>query len=155
MKSKGIRNVLAIAVGTIVSIVGLLSCDPMVWFDIYIDNESSGKCVLYAINDSSSISKKDTIVINTGESVEFFSQDDFGTEASIDWANAIVYHCTRAYYQGGIRIVFEDGDFIDYYPDSTNTQIHSPYDNNSYSYNLVQKNIVHATYVISDIEDVK
>lgn len=155
MKSKGIRNVLAIAVGTIVSIVGLLSCDPMIWCDVYIDNETSGRCVLYAINDSNSLSKKDSIVINSGESALFFSDEEFSTEATIEWAQSVVYHWTRVAYRYGIRIIFEDGSSIDYYPDSVNTQIHSPYDNNSYSYNLVHKHKVHATYVISDIEDVK
>ena len=155
MRTKGKRHLLVLAVGIIVSISGLLSCDPMIWCHVYIDNETSGRCVLYAINDSNSLSKKDSIVINSGESALFINDEEFSTEATIEWAQSVVYHWTRVDYRYGIRIIFEDGSSIDYYPDSTNTQIHSPYDNNSYSYNLVHKHKVHATYVISDIEDVK
>ena len=154
MKSKGIRHVLAIAVGTIVSIFVFLSCDPLVWCDIYIENETSGKCIVYAINDTSSIAKQDTLVINSGESATIESFEDFGW-ASIEYAQDIVSHWLRVDYQCGIRIVFEDGSSIEYYPDSVNTQIHSPYDKNSYSYELVSKHIVHASYIISDIEDVE
>ena len=152
MRTKGKRHLLVLAVGIIVSISGLLSCDPMIWCHVYIDNETSGRCVLYAINDSNSLSKKDSIVINSGESALFISDEEFGTEATIEWAQSVVYHWTRVDYRYGIRIIFEDGSSIDYYPDSVNTQIHSPYDNNSYSYNHVKKHIVNASYVISEIE---
>ena len=152
MRTKGKRHLLVLAVGIIVSISGLLSCDPLIWCYVYIDNETSGRCVLYAINDSNSLSKKDSIVINSGESALFFSDEEFGTVATIEWAQSVVYYWTKDDYRYGIRIIFEDGSSIDYYPDSVNTQIHSPYDNNSYSYNHVEKNIVNASYVISEIE---
>ena len=152
MNSRGIRHLLAIAVGTIFIIGGLLSCDPMIWCHVDIDNETSSRCVLYAINDSNSISKKDSIVINSGESALVFNDEEFSFEADIEWAQSVVYHWTRVKYRYGIRIVFEDGSSFEYYPDSVKTQIHSPYDINSYSYNQVNKHRVNALYVISDIE---
>jgi hypothetical protein len=53
---------------------------------------------------------------------------------------------------GGIRIEFEKGGFIDYSPDSLCSQIHSPYDENSYSYEFVNRHQWNATYTITDLE---
>ena len=151
MKLNGIRHLLGMAVCAVITIGGLLSCDPLCWCDIYFDNSTSSKCVIYAISDSTFTSTKDSIVINSGESALFFTAEDMSS-ASIQWGQDVVDHYTKDFYSRGIKIEFENGSSIVFYPDSVQSQNHSLYDKNSYSYNLLNRHRVNATYVISNVE---
>ncbi len=151
MKLNGIRHLLGMAVCAVITTGGLWSCDPLCWCDIYFDNSTSSRCVIYAISDSTFTSTKDSIVINSGESALFFTDEEM-SNASIEWGQDVVDYYTRYFYSRGIRIEFEKGSSIVFYPDSVHSQNHSLYDKNSYSYNLLDRHHVNATYVISNVE---
>ena len=151
MKSKGIRHLLGMAVCAVITIGGLSSCDPLCYCDIYFDNSTSSRCVIDFISDSTFIRLEDPIVINSGESALVFSYEDIGW-ASVEWGRYVIKDDFPRCFRRGIRIEFENDSSIVFYPDSVQSQNHSIFDKNSYSYNLLNRHHVNATYVISKIE---
>ena len=150
MKSKGIRHLLVMAVGVVITLGCLVGCDPMVTCDVYFENPTSKNCVVYAMKDS--ISNVDTIVVQRGERALFFSELTDGFSVSKRMGESIIRVCTSVYYPVGIRIQFENGSSIIYYPDSINSQTKSPYDENSFSYREVNKYNLDITYELAEIE---
>jgi hypothetical protein len=164
MNSKGIRHCLAIVVGALFTIGGFVSCDPACYCDIYIENPTSDNCVLYIYRDSfaienlrysyavrDSIPVYDTIVINHGEKVLWFSDWTWGT-ASKTVTHNLVRERMILCYHGELKIGYEDGSSVVFYPDSINSQPHSLYDENSYSYDYINSRCCDVTYVISEKE---
>lgn len=148
------------AVGAFIIFVGLVSCDPSRTIDIYFENTSSDKCTIYTIKDSNldykyllnkdTISNKDdSIIINQGDRVLFLSNFTDGF-ASKEAAKSDVRFEMAWKSPGGIKLEFENGNSYIYYPDSTSSQTHSPYDENSYSYEIINKHYAKAIYFISE-----
>ncbi|MBO7112115.1 MAG: hypothetical protein J6W18_09235 [Bacteroidaceae bacterium] len=164
MKLNSIRHFLVIIVGSIITIGGLVSCDPICNCDIYIENPTANKCVLYIYRDSmainylryqcavkDSIPIYDTIVINHGEKVFWFTDWEYGF-AQKPRAKRIVREAIINEYHGELKIGYEDGSSVVFYPDSVNSQSHSLYDENSYSYDYIDSHHYDVTYVISEKE---
>ncbi len=149
MKSKGIRHLWVMAVCVFITLGCLLSCDPMVIYDVYFENPTSKNCVVYAMKDS--ISNVDTIVVQRGERALFFHDWTDGY-ATTHLGKSIIRVDTPIDYPVGIRIQFENGISIIYYPDSVNSQTQSPYDENSYSYRDINRHKLDITYKLAEIE---
>ena len=149
MKSKGTRHLLGMAVGVVITLGSLVGCDPMVTCDVYFENPTSKNCVVYAMKDS--ISNVDTIVVQRGERALLFSEltDGYATTKN---GKSVIRVLTPFYYPVEIRIQFENGISIIYYPDSINSQTKSPYDENSYSYRDVNRHKLEITYELAEIE---
>ena len=142
------------AVVTLFAICSLIGCDPHSMSCIYFLNSSSDNCVIY-LSENYHYPFQDTLVIKQGEKVFFFS-DGFVGWASKKRAQDAIRGMRKDSGGlggvGGIRIVFEKGRSINYSPDSLCSQTHSPYDENSYSYEFVNRHQWNATYTITDLE---
>ncbi len=143
---KGLIAIFSIAIA---SACALVSCDPWVSFDVYLYNATSETIVFRAIQKEQTdsvdvgcnIEGKDSVVLASGERVILFQDGEYGSYLSReDMPNHMKYA-----YPYGIQIEFETGEPYTYYPDSADSDFHSPYNYRSFSYHE-NKKIHEVTY---------
>ncbi|MEE1084604.1 MAG: hypothetical protein UH850_12845 [Paludibacteraceae bacterium] len=126
---------------TIFAFLILVSCDPVYDVDVYLKNSTSQTISFRAIHrqtkDTDSIkdyfpylkNRIDAITLRSGEEAVLFHYDEMGCFSREEISGLM----TNA-YRGGIEIEFEQGDPYVYYPDSADSDFHSPYDYKSFFY---------------------
>ena len=136
---------LAIAFGAICMLV---SCDPAFYVEIYLKNQTSQTIVFQAtcrgyVDSTGYVNQNDiSITINSGERVLLF--DDCGLGY---FERDAVSNYMKNNYPDGIRIVFENGDTINYNPLFADSVFHSPYNSKSYFFRT-RKEDNEATYTV-------
>lgn len=126
---------------TIFAIFILVSCDPSYNVDVYLKNSTSQTISFRAIHrqtkDTDSIrdyfpdlsNRIDAITLRSGEEVVLFHYNEMG-----GFSREEISGMMANIYRGGIKIEFEQGDPYVYYPDSADSDFHSPYDYKSFFY---------------------
>ena len=126
---------------TISAIFILVSCDPVYDVDVYLKNSTSQTISFRAIHrqtkDTDSIrdyfpylnNRIDAITLRSGEEVVLFHYNEMGV-----FSREEISGMMTNIYRGGIKIEFEQGEPFVYYPDSVDSDFHSPYDYKSFFY---------------------
>lgn len=134
----------------LVAICSLVSCDPWYSADFYVRNRTSQTIVFRPIHGKTPDSPRresehtciDSIVLKKGETALLTHYDEMGTFTREEIPRIMEY-----LYPNGIKIEFEDGESVTYYPDSAYSDFNSPYKYTSFSVHIGENN--DATYVVS------
>lgn len=126
-----IRHILVRVVGTVAVIGAMVSCDPCFHVSVYLQNSTSQTISFCAIKEDTlrSYRQIDTIVLKSGEKRILFQDGTTGY-----FMREYVPNFMEDAYPFGIKIYYENGDSLVYYPDGSATDFHSPYDYKSYFY---------------------
>ncbi len=124
----------------LLTVGALVGCDPTYYVDVYFENSTSQTVIVRAIRKENADSvdfvnhKYDSILIKSGKRILLNQYNDMGYFMREGVPDQMSY-----LYPYGMIIEYENGTSVTYYPDSADTDFHSPYQYKSFFYHEMEE----------------